>query len=82
MSDLGYNSFLYSNEADARNILMWLVERLPKDSIAAATEVLDAKGLLARAVASELELRSGCEWTPPGAVCTSTPIPPGLTQLD
>lgn len=66
MSDLGYNSFLYSNEADSRNILMWLVERLPKDSIAAATEVLDAKGLLARAVASELELRSGCEWTPPG----------------
>lgn len=66
MSDLGYNSFLYSNEADARNILMWLVERLPKESIAAATEVLDAKGLLARAVASEIELRSGCEWTPPG----------------
>lgn len=66
MSDLGYNSFLYSNEADARNILMWLVERLPKESITAATEILDAKALLARAVAEEIELRSGCEWTPPG----------------
>jgi hypothetical protein len=37
---VGYNSFLYSSENDARSILMWLVERLPKEASALTAEVL------------------------------------------
>lgn len=39
-SDVGYNSFLYSSENDARAILMWLVERLPKEATALTAEIL------------------------------------------
>jgi hypothetical protein len=31
-AELGYNNFLYPNENDARALLMWLVDRLPKDT--------------------------------------------------
>ena len=30
ISDIGYNSFLYTNEAECRSLLMWLIEKLPK----------------------------------------------------
>ena len=36
--DLGYQTFLYSNEAEIRKIFMFLVEKLPKESSQAADE--------------------------------------------
>jgi hypothetical protein len=30
MTEIGYNTFLYSNEAEARQLLMWLIERSVK----------------------------------------------------
>lgn len=29
--EVGYQTFLYSNEADLRRVLMFLIERLPKE---------------------------------------------------
>mmetsp|Transcript_11380 Transcript_11380/g.34269 ORF Transcript_11380/g.34269 Transcript_11380/m.34269 type:complete len:627 (+) Transcript_11380:68-1948(+) len=63
-TDVGYNSFLYSSENEARSILMWLVERLPKESTALTAEVLDAKGLLQRDFAREVSQRQQTLWTP------------------
>ena len=37
--DLGYQTFLYSNEAEIRRIFMFLVEKLPKDSSQTADAV-------------------------------------------
>ncbi|CAG2067831.1 unnamed protein product [Timema podura] len=30
--DIGYQTFLYSSEADVRRVLMFLIEKLPKES--------------------------------------------------
>lgn len=38
--DLGYQTFLYSSEAEIRKIFMFLVEKLPKDTSKAADEPL------------------------------------------
>eukprot|EP00040_Diaphanoeca_grandis_P005748 m.34310 g.34310 ORF g.34310 m.34310 type:complete len:628 (-) comp16961_c0_seq1:92-1975(-) len=66
MSEIGYNTFLYSNVKDSRQILMWLVERLPKEAAAVSSEILDEKALLARAVAKSLSQRAETYWTPSG----------------
>eukprot|EP00051_Salpingoeca_urceolata_P020923 m.321060 g.321060 ORF g.321060 m.321060 type:complete len:633 (-) comp19707_c1_seq1:73-1971(-) len=62
--DIGYNTFLYSNETDSRRLLMWLVERLPKEAADESSEVLDPTALLRRAVSSEVRRRLGYFWTP------------------
>lgn len=38
--DLGYQTFLYSNEGEIRKIFMFLVEKLPKESSQTADEPL------------------------------------------
>lgn len=45
-SDLGYQTFLYSNESDIRKIFMFLVEKLPKDTSQTADEPLGKWGLV------------------------------------
>ena len=36
--EIGYQTFLYSNEADIRKLFMFLVENLPKESSESASE--------------------------------------------
>ena len=38
--EIGYQTFLYSNEADIRKVFMFLVEKLPKESSESSTEPL------------------------------------------
>ena len=38
--DVGYQTFLYSNEADIRRIFMFLVEKLPKETTQTSEEPL------------------------------------------
>jgi len=64
MTEIGYNTFLYSNEADARDLLMWLVERLPKESSDATAEVLGEVALLNRTFSKALARRIESVWTP------------------
>ncbi|XP_059146122.1 coiled-coil domain-containing protein 22 homolog [Physella acuta] len=63
--DLGYQTFLYSNESEIRKIFMFLVEKLPKESSQAADEPLGASVLLHRAISTELACQLSMAWTPP-----------------
>ncbi|XP_025085148.1 coiled-coil domain-containing protein 22 homolog [Pomacea canaliculata] len=63
-SDLGYQTFLYSNESDIRKIFMFLVEKLPKDTSQTADEPLGSSVLLHRAVSSEIDAQLGLPWLP------------------
>jgi coiled-coil domain-containing protein 22 len=64
MSEIGYNTFLYSNEAEARQLLMWLVERLPKEASEASAEVMNAAALFERSLTKQVAERLGSSWSP------------------
>ena len=38
--EIGYQTFLYSNEAEVRRVFMFLIEKLPKEASEAVEEVL------------------------------------------
>ncbi|KAK7503834.1 hypothetical protein BaRGS_00004957 [Batillaria attramentaria] len=63
--DLGYQTFLYSNEAEIRKIFMFLVEKLPKESAQTADEPLGSSVLLHRTIATELGAELSLPWVPP-----------------
>ncbi|KAH9495231.1 hypothetical protein Btru_015787 [Bulinus truncatus] len=62
--DLGYQTFLYSNETEIRKIFMFLVEKLPKESSQAADEPIGASVLLQRAISTELSTQLSMAWVP------------------
>lgn len=64
-SDVGYNSFLYSSENDARAILMWLVERLPKEATALTAEILGVYQKLGICSVACEPLRHSDQWYSP-----------------
>lgn len=53
--DCGYNQLLYPVEAQTRNLLKWLVERLPRSEEEGAQEVLGASALMNRRIVHALE---------------------------
>lgn len=64
-TEIGYNTFLYSNEADARSLLMWLVEKLPKESAdSGAGDLVGKSALFQRAYGSEVGRRINVPWAP------------------
>ncbi|XP_062513614.1 coiled-coil domain-containing protein 22 homolog [Corticium candelabrum] len=63
-SDIGYQTFLYPNNADLRKLFMFLVEKLPKESAAAADEPVGSYAMLNRAIAAEVSRRLSLGWTP------------------
>ncbi|KAK0062211.1 coiled-coil domain-containing protein 22 [Biomphalaria pfeifferi] len=62
--DLGYQTFLYSNETEVRKIFMFLVEKLPKESSQAADEPIGASVLLQRAISTEINTQLSMAWLP------------------
>ncbi|XP_001639122.2 coiled-coil domain-containing protein 22 homolog [Nematostella vectensis] len=62
--EIGYQTFLYSNEKDIRSVFMFLVEHLPKETSSAASEPLGSSVLLNRRVASDLAQRLTLSWMP------------------
>lgn len=62
--DLGYQNFLYPNERDSRNLLMHLVEHLPKDSVHVADEMLSSSAALAHVISSTVSARLATPWLP------------------
>ncbi|GFO47538.1 coiled-coil domain-containing protein 22 homolog [Plakobranchus ocellatus] len=63
--DLGYQTFLYSNETEIRRIFMFLVEKLPKETSQAADEPMGSSVLLRRAISIEIGTQLAAAWTPP-----------------
>ncbi|KAM7444037.1 Coiled-coil domain-containing protein 22 [Porites harrisoni] len=63
--EIGYQTFLYSNEADIRKLFMFLVENLPKESSESASEpAMGSAVMLNRRIAAELSKRLAKPWTP------------------
>ncbi|GFS10073.1 coiled-coil domain-containing protein 22-like protein [Elysia marginata] len=63
--DLGYQTFLYSNETEIRRIFMFLVEKLPKETSQASDEPMGSSILLQRAISTEVATQLSAAWTPP-----------------
>ncbi|XP_052795747.1 coiled-coil domain-containing protein 22 homolog [Mya arenaria] len=63
--DLGYQTFLYSNEADIRKIFMFLVDKLPKEAVEATEETLGSGVLLQRSISGMLARQLSSPWVPP-----------------
>ncbi|XP_062564380.1 coiled-coil domain-containing protein 22 homolog [Armigeres subalbatus] len=65
--DIGYQTFLYSNVAEVRRVLMFLVEKLPKDSAdkgSASGQPLDSATELENRILSSLQNQLQAPWMP------------------
>ncbi|XP_065080310.1 coiled-coil domain-containing protein 22 homolog [Ochlerotatus camptorhynchus] len=65
--DIGYQTFLYSNVAEVRRVLMFLVEKLPKDSAdkaAGSGQPLDSATELENRILSTLQSQLHAPWMP------------------
>ncbi|XP_048773874.2 coiled-coil domain-containing protein 22 homolog [Ostrea edulis] len=63
--EIGYQTFLYSNESEIRKVFMFLVDKLPKDTAEAAEEPLGSSALLQRAIASSVLRQMKSPWISP-----------------
>lgn len=62
--DLGYQTFLYSNESEIRRIFMFLFEKLPKESEKAVDQQLGASTAVLRAIPEEISRQLKAPWLP------------------
>ncbi|RMB90026.1 hypothetical protein DUI87_33584 [Hirundo rustica rustica] len=89
--DVGYQTFLYSSEHDTRRLLLFLVEKLPRDEgeRGAETPGTDLEegsgksGALLRAIGARIREQLGTPWVPP--VCRTPRLqrlqtPPALLE--
>uniref|UniRef100_A0A672U736 Coiled-coil domain-containing protein 22 n=1 Tax=Strigops habroptila TaxID=2489341 RepID=A0A672U736_STRHB len=63
--DVGYQTFLYSSEHDTRRLLLFLVEKLPRDESESGTEPPGKSGALLRAIGARIREQLGTPWVPP-----------------
>jgi len=62
--EIGYQTFLYSSVKEWRKLLMFLIEKLPKETTQAADEPAGAGIMLGKMIAAELEQCLASPWTP------------------
>lgn len=62
--DLGYQTFLYSNEAEMRRIFMFLFEKLPKESEKVVDQQLGTAALISRSISEEIARQLRAPWLP------------------
>jgi len=62
--EIGYQTFLYANEHELRKVMMFLIEKLPKESGETIDEPLGKGVLLNRRIAAELKKQLSFPWTP------------------
>lgn len=62
--ECGFNQLLYPNAKDARKLLMFLVEKLPKEEADGTGEPLDRRALLNRALVSAAKAAATRPWAP------------------
>ncbi|GIY14863.1 coiled-coil domain-containing protein 22 homolog [Caerostris darwini] len=62
--EIGYQTFLYSNETDLRKIFLFLLENLPKESEKALDEPLNITSLIIKEAGSSLTRSINYPWLP------------------
>ncbi|XP_061908416.1 coiled-coil domain-containing protein 22 isoform X3 [Entelurus aequoreus] len=63
--EIGYQTFLYSSETEIRSLLMFLVEKLPRESAEASDQPTGKSTILQRAIASAIKAQLVAPWLPP-----------------
>lgn len=63
--EIGYQTFLYSNEPEIRSLLMFLVEKLPRESVEGSDQPAGKSVVLQRAIAAEIKAQLSLPWLPP-----------------
>lgn len=64
-NDVGYQTFLYHNEAELRQVFMFLIERLPTESKLSTSSPGSKKSTLMQAISSKIQEELGAVWIPP-----------------
>lgn len=62
--DIGYQTFLYSSEADLRKVFMFLIEKLPKESDKPLSEPVSNIALLEKSIATAITQGLSVSWLP------------------
>uniref|UniRef100_A0A667X1Z5 Coiled-coil domain-containing protein 22 n=1 Tax=Myripristis murdjan TaxID=586833 RepID=A0A667X1Z5_9TELE len=63
--EIGYQTFLYSNEPEIRSLLMFLVEKLPRESAEASDQPAGKSVVLQRAISAAIKAQLALPWLPP-----------------
>uniref|UniRef100_A0AAQ6A6K8 Coiled-coil domain-containing protein 22 n=1 Tax=Amphiprion ocellaris TaxID=80972 RepID=A0AAQ6A6K8_AMPOC len=63
--DIGYQTFLYSSEPEIRSLLMFLVEKLPRERFEASDQPSGKSVALQRAIAAAIKAQLAVPWLPP-----------------
>uniref|UniRef100_A0A6Q2Z0X8 Coiled-coil domain-containing protein 22 n=1 Tax=Esox lucius TaxID=8010 RepID=A0A6Q2Z0X8_ESOLU len=63
--EIGYQTFLYSNEPEIRSLLMFLVEKLPKESADSMDQPAGKLALLRKSIAAQIKAQLSVPWLPP-----------------
>ncbi|XP_053600170.1 coiled-coil domain-containing protein 22 isoform X2 [Plodia interpunctella] len=76
-NDVGYQTFLYHNEADLRQVFMFLIERLPTEGNETTTDVLptNRKSTLFRDIRHKIAEELNLMWIPP---CCNSQLTTGI----
>ncbi|XP_041801417.1 coiled-coil domain-containing protein 22 isoform X2 [Chelmon rostratus] len=62
--EIGYQTFLYSNEPEIRSLLMFLVEKLPRERAEASDQPTGKSVVLQRAIAAAIKAQLAVPWLP------------------
>ncbi|XP_015274946.1 PREDICTED: coiled-coil domain-containing protein 22 [Gekko japonicus] len=63
--EVGYQTFLYSSEPEIRRLLLFLVEKLPRDASEDASQPVGKSTTLHRAIAATVKEQLAIPWVPP-----------------
>ncbi|XP_062975204.1 coiled-coil domain-containing protein 22 [Elgaria multicarinata webbii] len=63
--EIGYQTFLYSSEPEIRRLLLFLVEKLPRDASEDADQPVGKSTALHRAIAAAIKEHLSVPWVPP-----------------
>lgn len=63
--EIGYQTFLYSNEPEIRSLLMFLVEKLPRESAESSDQPTGKSVVLQRSIAAAIKAQLSVPWLPP-----------------
>ncbi|KAI8440171.1 hypothetical protein MSG28_001562 [Choristoneura fumiferana] len=83
-NDVGYQTFLYHNEAELRQVFMFLIERLPTENKLSTASPGSKKSTLMQAISSKIQEELAAVWIPPCCNaerkqvigdCASSPVP-------